>query len=83
MELPHPLRFGYLAVFILRLLAVWRQSDRIRFVPMLASQLPAGWLWVEFRPACPPGRLVAASGHMTRGPDASRMTSALVVRGEP
>lgn len=68
--------------FVLRLMELWRRADPAGFARALA-QLRAGRLWVDFRPARPPGRLLASSGHMTRGPDASRMTSALVVRGEP
>jgi hypothetical protein len=68
--------------FVAHLMALWRRVDPGGFARAMA-QLRAGRIWVDFRPARPPGRLLAASGRLTRGPDCSRMTSALVVRGEP
>lgn len=69
--------------FMLRLIALWRRIDPARFARALARQLRVSRLWAHFRPARAPGRLTVASGHVTRGPDVSRMTEVLVVRGEP
>jgi hypothetical protein len=67
---------------LLRLVALWWRVDRGRLARVVASALRYGRLWTNFRPAVPPGRLMMASGHMTRGPDAARMTQAVIIRGE-
>lgn len=67
--------------FLLRLITLWRKADPARFARMLALHRQVGRLWVHFRPARAPGRQTVASGHVTRGPDLTRMT--VVVRGEP
>lgn len=67
--------------------------------PILARLCCVGWVsdrwenpieiwctqpwWTTERSGQLPGRLVAAGEHMTRGPNIARMTSVLVIRGEP
>jgi hypothetical protein len=67
--------------FMLRLIALWRRVDAARFVRLLVLQLCNRRLWKTNRPTRPPGQLVVASGHVTRGPDVLRMTR--FIRGEP
>jgi hypothetical protein len=70
--------------FVLWLITLWRRADSARFARALMLQLRgAGRLWADFRPAKPPGQLMMASGHVTRGPDVARMTQVLVICGEP
>lgn len=50
---------------------------------LLALLIRAGRVWVDFRPARSPGRLIRCGGQITRGPDTSRMTQFPVIRGVP
>lgn len=73
-----PVRFGPVLLVVL-----WRRVDRARAARALSVRCLAGRLWTDFRSARPPGRVVTASGRVTRGPDASRTTHVSVVCGEP
>jgi hypothetical protein len=70
------------ARFRLTLLAKGRRAGAAQILEAALLSWFRHW-WVEEKLGQPPGRRVAASKHVTRGPNAVQMTSVPVVRGEP
>ena len=77
-QLPLPLLVIYLVNYAFALL---RLSLFAHSGVLLALLIRAGRVWVDFRPARSPGRIVRCGRQVTRGPNTSRMTQFPVIRG--
>jgi hypothetical protein len=77
-QLPLPLLVIYLVNYAFALLGL---SLFAHSGVLLALLIRAGRVWVDFRPARSPGRIVRCGRQVTRGPNPSRMTQFPVIRG--